>query len=187
MVVVVCFFLVFAQRGVNVLVPIQAGLITNKLSGDYGPVVIPWKEICLYILYRMLQGANGLLGSIRSTLWIPINQYAYRELSIASFEHVHSLSYDFHVGKKTGEVLSALGKGNSINTFLDQITFQVAPMIIDLTVALFYFGIVFDAYYVLVVTLVTATYIYVTLVLAKQRADARRTANKMDREIDGTK
>ncbi|EDN08041.1 hypothetical protein HCAG_04551 [Histoplasma mississippiense (nom. inval.)] len=122
---------------INVMVPIQIGRITNVLSGDTGEeFYIPWRGICIYVLFRWLQGNQGLIGSLRSFLWIPVGQYSYMELSTAAFEHVHSLSLDFHLGKKTGEVLSALSKGNSINTFLEQFTFQVVPMLIDLCVAI---------------------------------------------------
>lgn len=88
----------------------------------------------------------GVLGALRSALWIPIGQYSYQALSTSAFEHVHSLSLDFHLGKKTGEVLSALSKGNAINTFLEQVSFQVVPMLVDLGVAIIYFLTVFDAY-----------------------------------------
>ena len=98
------------------------------LSQDDGKFHVPWFEICLYILYRWLQGNQGLIGSLRSCLWIPVSQYSYMELSTAAFEHVHGLSLEFHLGKKTGEVLSALSKGSSINTFLEQVTFQVVPL-----------------------------------------------------------
>jgi ATP-binding cassette, subfamily B, vacuolar membrane transporter HMT1/ACLQ len=184
-VVVICFCLVLVQRGVNVLVPYQIGVITDELSRDHP--MLPWQAIMLYIFYRMLQGSNSLIGSARSTLWIPVSQYSYRELSVASFEHVHSLSLDFHLGKKTGEVLSALGKGNSINNFLDQITFQVVPMVVDLTVAIGYFLIAFDAYYALVVAVMTFWYGYVTIRLAKWRADARRKMVNDDRHQDAVK
>jgi hypothetical protein len=187
MVVVVCFILVLVQRGVNVLVPYQLGVITNILSGESGPMRLPWKEILFYVFYRLLQGSNSLIGAARATLWIPVQQYSYRELSVASFEHVHSLSLDFHLGKKTGEVLSALGKGNAINNFLDQVTFNVIPMIVDLGVAIAYFLIAFDAYYALVVLVMTFWYIYLTIRLAKWRADARRKMVNADRYQDAVK
>lgn len=87
----------------------------------------------------------GLLGAVRSTLWIPIGQYSYQALSTNAFEHVHNLSLDFHLGKKTGEVLSALSKGNAINNFLEMVTFQVVPMLVDLAVAVAVCFIAFDA------------------------------------------
>lgn len=194
-VVVVCFVIVIIQRVVNVLVPYQVGIIINKLSGEDSPeedgtngrIEMPWGPICLYIFYRFLQGSNGLLGALRSSLWIPIGQYSYRELSVAAFEHVHGLSLDFHLGKKTGEVLSALGKGSSINTFLEQVTFQVVPMLVDLCVAVAYFLIAFDAYYALVVAIVTFWYIYLTIRMAQWRAEIRRQMVNADREEDAVK
>jgi ATP-binding cassette, subfamily B, vacuolar membrane transporter HMT1/ACLQ len=188
LIVVLCFGLVILQRGINVLVPYQIGVITDSLTAQNGDSsLVPWQAILLYIFYRVLQGSNGLIGTARSILWIPVSQYSYRELSVASFEHVHSLSLDFHLGKKTGEVLSALGKGSSINTFLDQVTFQVLPMIIDLTVAIGYFLVAFDAYYALVVAVMTFWYIYITIGLARWRADARRAMVKCDRQQDAVK
>ena len=187
-VVVVCFILVMIARVVNILVPVQVGKITNVLSGEDGENPgIPWGGICLYIFYRLLQGNNGLLGAVRSTLWIPISQYSYQELSTAAFEHVHGLSLDFHLGKKTGEVLSALSKGNSINTFLEQVTFQVLPMLIDLAAAIGYFLIAYDAYYALVVAIVTFAYLYLTIRLAQWRAEIRRDMVNSSRQEDAVK
>ena len=188
LVVILCFAILMVQRLVNLLVPIQAGTITNTLSGESedGPGAV-WLQICLYIIYRLLQGNNGLLGALRSVLWLPIGQYSYKELSTASFEHVHSLSLDFHLGKKTGEVLSAMSKGSSINSFLEQVTFQVLPMLIDLGVAIGYFLIKFDAYYALVVTVVTCVYLYLTIRLAQWRANIRRQMTNLDRRQDAVK
>lgn len=184
-VVVLCFLLVLAQRVVNLLVPNQLGNIVNRLAKK--ETGNPWTAIIIFISFRFLQGSNGLLGAARSALWIPVSQYSYRELSVAAFEHVHSLSLDFHLGKKTGEVLSALGKGSSINTFLEQVTFSVVPMLIDLAVAIGYFLVKFDAYYALVLAIVTFWYIYLTIRMAQWRAEIRREMVNADREEDAVK
>ena len=184
---VTCIVIVILQRGIQILVPTQAGHIANILAGEYGPVYMPWGAVTLYIVYRLFQGSNGLLGAARQLLWIPIEQYSYRELSVAAFEHVHELSLEFHLGKKTGEVLSALGKGASLNTFLESITFNVLPMLVDLGVAVVYFLIFFDAYYALVVAVVTFWYIYITIRMASWRADIRRQATNASREEDAVK
>jgi ATP-binding cassette, subfamily B, vacuolar membrane transporter HMT1/ACLQ len=183
--VVVCFLIVLAQRVVNLMVPNQVGKIVNELADEKGGN--PWKAIIIFISYRLVQGNNGLLGAIQSTLWIPVGQYSYRELSVAAFEHVHSLSLDFHLGKKTGEVLSALGKGNSINIFLEQVTFQVVPMLVDLAVAIGYFLIEFNAYYALAISIITFWYIYLTIRMAQRHAEKRREVTNANREEDAVK
>lgn len=185
--VVLSLLVVALQRGLNLLVPRQVGIVVDVLAGEDGPVRMPWFALATYVFLRLLQGGSGLLSSIRSMLWIPVSQFSYREISVAAFEHVHSLDLDFHLGKKTGEVVSALGKGASINTFLDNVTFQVIPMIIDLTVAIGYFLIAFDSYYALVLSIVTFWYIYITIRLAKWRGDVRRAMTNADREEDAVK
>ena len=186
--VILCFLIVMVQRAVNLLVPIQAGRVTNTLAGENGAISgVPWGPICLYIFYRFLQGGSGVLGAARSVMWIPIEQYSYRELSTASFEHVHGLSLDFHLGKKTGEVISAMSKGQSINTFLEQVTFQLLPMLVDLAVAFGYFLYAVDVYYALVVAIVTCAYLYITIRLAQWRADLRREYVNLDRQEDAVK
>jgi ABC-type transport system involved in Fe-S cluster assembly fused permease/ATPase subunit len=187
-VMVLCILLVVVQRVLNVLIPIQSGAITNSLSGEDGQGPrMPWGEIAVYIVYRFLAGGSGLVGSIRSALWIPISQYSYYKLSTKSFEHVHDLDLEFHLGKKTGEVISALNKGSSINTFLEQVTFQVIPMIVDLAVAVFYFLGAFGPYYALVTAIVAVGYLYVTVKLAQWRSVIRREMVNADRAESAVK
>lgn len=187
-VVVVCFALVTSQRALNLLLPHQVGVITNILSGEneQSPYV-PWGEIILFIFYRLLQGTGGALGALRASLWIPIGQYSYQALSTAAFEHVHSLSLDFHLGKRTGEVISALSKGSAINSFLEQVTFSVLPMFVDLTLAIGYFFFAFDAYYACIVAMVTFFYLYFTVRMAQWRAEIRRTMVNASRNEEAVK
>ncbi|EPS44832.1 hypothetical protein H072_1159 [Dactylellina haptotyla CBS 200.50] len=184
----ICILIVIIQRWINVKVPDQLGRITKILGNDKAEERrIPWFDIFLYLVFRFLQGNMGLLGGIRSILWIPISQYSYRSISQAAFEHVHSLSLDFHLGKKTGEVLSALSKGAAINNFLEMVTFQVLPMLLDLGVAVVYFSTNYDAYYALIIIIVTGAYLYVTVRMARWRSDIRRTMVNKSREEDAVK
>ncbi|KAG9239021.1 putative heavy metal tolerance protein [Amylocarpus encephaloides] len=189
MVVLFCIALMIMQRLVNIAVPLQIGKVTNKLSsGETGEnPSMPWSSILLLIMLKFLQGNSGILGAIRSILWIPISQYAFQALATASFEHVHGLSLDFHLDKRTGEVVSALNKGNAINNFLEQITFQVLPMVVDLGVAVVYFGIAFDAYYALIVSIITFSYLYLTIRLARWRSESRRAMTNLNREEEAMK
>jgi ABC-type transport system involved in Fe-S cluster assembly fused permease/ATPase subunit len=184
-VVLLCFILVILQRVVNILVPAQLGILTDTFKqSDIDKV---WIELGLLILYKLLQGPSGLLGSVRSILWIPVSQHTYRALTTAAFEHVHSLSLDFHLGKRTGEVLSALNKGASINQFLEQVTFQVVPMLVDLLVAIIYFYIRFGSLYALFVSIITFYYLYLTIRMAATRSDQRRDMVNADREEEAVK
>lgn len=180
-----CLTLVLMGQAVNALIPYQVGIIVNIFSGESGGnLEVPWGEICLFVLYYLLQ---GLLGSIRSILWIPIGQYSYQKLSTAPFEHVYGLSLDLHLKKNTTEVLSALKKGNSINQFLELVTFHALPMLVDLIIAIGYFFFMFDAYYALAVAIMTFTHLYITIYLAHWRAGIRREIVNLSRQVDAVK
>jgi ATP-binding cassette, subfamily B, vacuolar membrane transporter HMT1/ACLQ len=180
---VTCFGLLICQRTVNILVPYQLGVLVDHLGNGNMPV----KDIALYCLYRGLQGQQGIIGSIRAIMWIPLGQSLYRRLNSAAFEHVLLLSLDFHLSKRVGEVMAALNKGGSLNTFLDGFAFQLFPMVLDLGVAAIYFFFNFDAFYSIIVISVMWSYICITIHMAKYRGRARREMAKRDREMDAAR
>ncbi|BFZ65182.1 ATP-binding cassette-type vacuolar membrane transporter Hmt1 [Saitoella coloradoensis] len=173
LIVIVSFVLLLLQRWVNVLVPRQLGIVTDELSEEnHGKGM--WTSVLMYVLFRFLQGNMGVLGAVRSVIWIPVYQYTYRSLSTSSYEHVMSLSLDFHLSKKIGEVLQALSNGTSINSVLEQVLFQIAPTIVDLLIAIAYFSVKFDAYQSFVVACVTVSYLYFTVKITEWRTAVRR-------------
>ncbi|KAH7326423.1 half-sized multidrug resistance protein [Stachybotrys elegans] len=194
--VLICFALVIMQRLVNMAVPYQIGNVVGKV-GEAAETLrrdnqlrledFPFKDILILGLLWILQGQSGLLGSLRSLLWIPVSQYSYRGLTTAAFNHVHSLSLDFHLSKRTGEVLSALNKGSAINQFLEQVTFQVFPMLIDLflSISMFYYS--FGPLYAEINMIDTCWYLYMTIKMASTRADQKREMSNADREEEAVK
>ncbi|KAH8169737.1 ABC transporter domain-containing protein [Sarocladium implicatum] len=194
--VLICFILVIVQRIINALVPLQIGEVVNKLEAavrevkDGTPLTtanFPLKDFALLGVLWVLQGQSGLLGSIRSLLWIPVSQYSYRGLTTAAFNHVHSLSLDFHLSKRTGEVLSALNKGSAINQFLEQVTFQVVPMLFDLFLAISVLYYKYGTLYAEINMVDTCWYLYMTIKMASTRADQRREMTNADREEEAVK
>lgn len=187
--VLLCFILVIMQRAINVLVPIQLGVLVEALTAaaEQGTIEMPWKELFIFLGLKFMQGPSAVLGSLRSILWIPVTQHSYISLQTAAFEHVHALSLDFHLGKRTGELLSALNKGGSVNQFLEQTTFQVAPMLMDLFIAIGFFWIQFGPLYALWATIITFSYLVLTIRMASTRADQRRDMVNADREEEAVK
>ncbi|KAF1950195.1 hypothetical protein CC80DRAFT_529081 [Byssothecium circinans] len=179
----ICLILMFGQRSINILVPYQLEVLIN----DLGNGKMPFRSLLLYVFYRGLQGQQGILGSIRAIIWIPISQGLFRRLTCAAFEHIMTLSLEFHLSKRIGEVMSALNKGSALNTFLDSFAFQLFPMVFDLGVAAVYFLIRFDAFYSLILIGVMWSYIYMTMYMAQWRLRARRQMATKDREMDAVK
>ncbi|PKX88431.1 putative transport protein [Aspergillus novofumigatus IBT 16806] len=180
---IVCIIILIAQRIVNVLVPLQLGHVVASLGKGH----VPYKELSLYIACRAVQGQQGVLASIRALLWIPFGQATYQRLTELSFKHVLSLSLQFHLGKRLGEVMSALNKGSALNTFIDSLVFQLFPMVADIGVAAIYFLVNFDPFYSLIILAMGGTYLFVTIYMAKYRGRARRQMVNCDREMEAIK
>ncbi|KAK7423018.1 hypothetical protein QQX98_001308 [Neonectria punicea] len=182
-IVVICLILLICQRTVNVLAPVQLGVLVDSL----GEGRLPYKEIILYVVYRALQGNNGALGAARAVLWIPVAQSLFRRLSSAAFEHVLGLSLEFHLNKKVGEVTSALSRGAAMNTFLESFCFQVFPMVFDIFVAGVYFFVKYDPFYTIIIFFIMWSYIFLTIYLAKYRGKQRRDMTIKTREMEAIK
>ncbi|KAK5653654.1 hypothetical protein OQA88_8684 [Cercophora sp. LCS_1] len=183
LIVIICTVLLVLQRVVNLLVPLQLGVLVESLGVGH----IPYRDIVLYVVYRALQGNSGALGAARSVLWIPVSQSLFRRLSCAAFEHVLGLSLDFHLSKKIGEVTSGLSRGAAINTFLENFVFQVFPMIFDIFVAGVLFFVKYDAFYTIIVFFIMWSYIFLTIYMAKYRGRQRRDMAMKAREMDAVK
>lgn len=117
---------------------------------------------------------QGLLGSLRSQLWIPIGQNTYRQITLSAFEWVLNLSLGFHLTRRLGVVTSALSKGAAIDQFLDFLLFSLIGVIADITLAIVYLLLYFDFMYAIIVLSTAWAYVSATVYMALYRGKARR-------------
>lgn len=179
------------ERVLRVMVPYQLGVVTDMLSegdgkwtgipfleiaSDLAFLGVPWLHLTLFVAYRWLDSGNGV-GSLRGYFWRPIDQYSHKAVTTAAYDHVMSLSYDFHSNKKTAEIWSAINNGRSLNGLVEMIFFQIVPMLVDLFVAFGYFYFLFNAYMSLIVAIISVTYLWTTAKLSTMKRKVRREIN----------
>ena len=197
--VVAVILILLSVRVTKVFVPIFSKNIVNGLTGNfvenssltvpsYVSIQIPWTSIILYCFFSFLLGSggtgSGMLANINGLLWISVTQYTYKKLQMRLFEHLHSLSLRFHLGRKTGAVMKILDRGtSSVTNILHWILFQIAPAIIDIAIAIVYFMIAFDIWFALLVLFTMVTYIMGTIGLTEWRTQWRRAMNELSNEI----
>ena len=197
--VVAVILILLVVRVTKVFVPIFSKNIVNGLTGNlagnfsseipsYLSIEIPWTSIILYCLFSFFIGSggtgSGMFTNINGLLWISVTQYTYKELQMRLFEHLHSLSLRFHLGRKTGAVMKILDRGTaSVTNVLHWILFQIAPAIIDIAIAVVYFVIAFDIWFGLLVLFTMMTYIMGTIGITEWRTHWRRAMNELSNEI----
>lgn len=80
-----------------------------------------------------------------------------------------------------------MNKGGSINNFLETVTFNLTPMMIDMVIAVFYFVTAYDAYYALTLFVMVILYMFVTIRMTQKRVHQRRAMANLDREEQAVK
>ncbi|KKA21057.1 ATP-binding cassette transporter [Rasamsonia emersonii CBS 393.64] len=168
------------DRVLNVLVPLQLGVITDVLSkGDGRP---PWKEIMIFIGLRLLDSSGGV-SAIRRYMWLPLENYSYQKITTAAFNQIMDLSSDFHDNKRSGSLWQSVGRGSSVRHIMRSVLFQIGPMLADLFLAVSVLYFLFGAY----MGLITAAVIIVFLwssgkILSKQKDKRRQWISDMEQE-----
>jgi ATP-binding cassette subfamily B (MDR/TAP) protein 6 len=196
----VTFVFLILGRVVNLLIPIQTNRIVSRLSTDsckclnaltmhetslpdavqytratantLNPSLKPYLAFDVWgiLFYAFLRYLQNLIIGLRGWTWIPIEQYSNSMLTIRFFEHVHNLSLEFHLHRKTGELLRILDRGtNSITSMLSTVLFQLFPVGADVTISVVYFCVAWDWRYSLIVLFTIAAYAAVTVMTTEWR------------------
>jgi len=134
---------------------------------------VPWLEISLFILYSWLNSGAGVYA-LKNYFWLPVEQYAYKAISTASYNHVMNLSSESHDSKRSGELYQTINLGHSVNNLLETILFQIIPMLVDLAVAFAYLYYLFGVYMALVVAAVVLTYLWASTYFNARQITVRR-------------
>ncbi len=119
---------------VNFFTPLALGRLVEDLSQGASP----WADVAIYAFLKMLQGQGSLLTVMQNVLWVPVEQYSDRMMSMMAFEHLLNLSMSFHTKKKTGEVLRILDRGTAHQQLFQYLLFNLLPVFIDIFVAMIY-------------------------------------------------
>jgi ABC-type multidrug transport system fused ATPase/permease subunit len=185
-----CFGLLALGRVVNVLVPYSYKLLVDDLTlaerKEPGTHPMAWIPVLLYTFLRFLQGGVGLLSSLQYFLWIPVAQYTTREICVRMLEHLHSLSLQFHINSKTGEILRVMDRGtSSIGSLLQYLAFNILPVFVDIGLSVVYFVWAFDAVIALMVFVTMVFYLVFTIMITEWRTKFRRETNDLDSSSRG--
>ena len=179
---IVCLLL---SKITNLISPPILGSVVDSLTdlteGVHELTIIP---IALIIAYGLSRIATKLFGELRNAIFSKVSQNAIRQLTLNTFAHLHSLSLQFHLNRKTGALSKFIDRGTKgVDFLMNYVLFNVIPTIIEI---FFVAGILFVLYGLkyAVVTLVTILlYIYLTYIITQWRLKFRRRMNEADNMV----
>eukprot|EP01059_Diplonema_ambulator_P021888 TRINITY_DN363_c0_g2_i1.p1 TRINITY_DN363_c0_g2~~TRINITY_DN363_c0_g2_i1.p1 ORF type:complete len:828 (+),score=231.99 TRINITY_DN363_c0_g2_i1:105-2486(+) len=97
-----------------------ACIIGTKICNVYSPLVMGWVVTGLnngerpygrIVEYMLLSLAAKGLPQLQSCIYVKVKQTAYIEMSDKVFTHVHSLSLEWHLRKRMGDVVRYMDRG----------------------------------------------------------------------------
>ena len=179
---IVCLLL---SKITNLISPPILGSVVDSLTdlteGIHELTIIP---IALIIAYGLSRIATKLFGELRNAIFSKVSQNAIRQLTLNTFAHLHSLSLQFHLNRKTGALSKFIDRGTKgVDFLMNYVLFNVIPTIIEI---FFVAGILFVLYGIkyAVVTLVTILlYVYLTYIITQWRLKFRRRMNEADNMV----
>ena len=154
------------------------GAVDGMASGDRSATML---IMLLVIGYAAARLGTTLFDNLRNTVFERVGQDATRRLAAQVFRHLHALSLDFHLSRRTGAVTKVIERGTkSIDTMLYFLLFNIAPTVLELTMVLGLFWTKFGWPLVVATLVMVAVYIWFTRMVTDWRTALRAEMNDLD-------
>lgn len=166
-------------RGANVTVPLALKKIVDHFEESSNLVLaIP---LALLIGYGILRFSAILFNEFRNVVFARAGVEIVHQISMVVFEHLHNLSLNFHLDRKTGGLSRDLERGNmAITNFLRTFVFNIIPVIIEIAMVLYILWRQLDIRFVLITVAMISIYCVFTISITRWRTQFRVQMNESD-------
>ena len=176
-----------AGRFINIAVPFLYrhavdALAPTKPALVGGALAIPAAAIVAYGFARVMsQGFTEL----RNAVFAKVGQRAVRQLALAAFRHVHTLSLRFHLERRTGGLSRAIERGTAgIDFLLTFLLFNIVPTLIEMLLVCVILWRLFGWLYAAVTLSTVLGFAAFTFAVTDWRVRFRRDMNEANSEAN---
>ncbi|AXI47286.1 metal ABC transporter permease [Sulfitobacter sp. SK012] len=139
----------------------------------------------LTVAYGMARLMGVGFQQIRDAIFARVGQRALRMLALETFEHIHRLSMRYHITRKTGGLSRIIERGvKGVDFLLRFLLFSIGPLILELMMIGVILTILFDVWYLVVVAITIALYVWFTFAVTEWRVKLRRQMNDQDTDAN---
>ena len=168
----------FANLGVPIILKDLIDAMNLKPGSLQTFLIVP---AGLIVAYGALRLSASLFSELRELLFAKVTQDAVRKIALQVFEHLHSLTLQFHLGRQTGGVSRDIERGTrGIQTLVSFSLYSILPTIIEFALVLAYFAYYYDIWFAIITFVALVLYIVFTIKVTEWRTHYRRTMNEMD-------
>ncbi|KAL7547049.1 hypothetical protein ACHAWF_010368 [Thalassiosira exigua] len=170
---------VAASKACNLAAPIFLGKASTALTrGEYA------SAIRYSVYYTLLMLAYATLRECQGLVYLRVGQAAFVQLSEAAFNHLHSLSLDWHLRKKLGEVIRSMDRGIiACDSLMKYLFLWMVPALAECVLVTIIFATYFD-YFPLAVSVFFFVFAYITwtILVTLWRKKFRKRVAKSDND-----
>lgn len=178
-VIVALVFLVLAKVAV-LITPFIYRDAVDALTGDTAMMAVP---VFLVIAYGVSRLMTSVFQQLRDLVFARVGQHALRQLGLRIFRHVHELSLNYHISRKTGVLSRVIDRGiKAIDFLLRYLLFSIVPLMLELSVVGVIFLTEFGWPYLAVMIGTIAAYIAFTFRITEWRVKIRKEMNDQDQD-----
>ncbi|TDH68920.1 hypothetical protein CCR75_000274 [Bremia lactucae] len=162
------YLVLILSKLANLAAPLFMASATNALVAKNSS-----KAIWDLAIFSFLMLTSKLFKELQSLIYLNVKQTAYIELATLTYEHVQSLSYDWHVQKKLGDVLRSMDRGvESANSVVSYVFLYLLPTLAESVVVIVIFTMHFELAglsFVAFTSLVLYAYLTITITLWRKK------------------
>ncbi|AXI41911.1 ABC transporter ATP-binding protein/permease [Sulfitobacter sp. SK011] len=174
----------FASKLVTVITPFFYKGAVDALSNE-GVPMLALGAVGLTVAYGMARLMGVGFQQLRDAIFARVGQRALRMLALETFEHIHKLSMRYHITRKTGGLSRIIERGvKGVDFLLRFLLFSIGPLILELLMIGVILTIFFDVWYLAVVAVTIAVYVWFTFAVTEWRVKLRRQMNDQDTDAN---
>ena len=183
--VVLAILCLVLSKATNLISPPILGRAVDSLTElSQGLNMYTLVPLSLIVAYGLARVATKLFGELRNAVFSKVSQHAIRQLTLNTFKHLHSLSLQFHLNRKTGALSKFIDRGTKgIDFLMNYVLFNVIPTLIEIV---FVAGILLTLYglkYAVVTVVTISMYVVLTFMITQWRLKFRRRMNESDNMV----
>ncbi|MEE2945613.1 MAG: ABC transporter ATP-binding protein/permease [Pseudomonadota bacterium] len=182
--VVIAMLALVISKAIAATTPQLYRLAVDALAED-GVSVFILGAVGLTIAYGLARFMSIGFQNLRDAVFAKVGQRALRRLALETFEHIHQLSMRYHITRKTGGLSRIIERGvKGVEFLLRFMLFSIGPLVLELLMisAFLYFQL--DAWYLAVIVVTIAAYVWFTFKVTEWRVKLRRVMNEQDTDAN---
>ncbi|MEJ2767849.1 ABCB family ABC transporter ATP-binding protein/permease [Mycetohabitans sp. B46] len=135
----------------------------------------------LIVAYAVVRLSSSLFAELREIIFGKVAYSAARQVALAVFRHLHTLSLGFHLERQTGGLSRDIERGTrGVKTLVSYSLYNILPICVEVILVLIFFAVRYDLYYTIVTLSVLAAYITFTVMVTEWRTRLRQEMNALD-------